>query len=192
MKIAIMQPYLFPYIGYWQLINMVDEFILLDDVSFITRGYINRNSILLNGKDYLFSIPLNKPSQNKLIKDTQLKFFDKDKINFLKTINMPYKKAPYFHNAYPVIEKCILNDEINLSKYIDFSIKQICDYLSINTKISKSSNILKEESLKAQDRIIYINQVKKSTIYINPIGGLELYNKEDFLNNNIKLYFFEN
>jgi hypothetical protein len=62
MKIAIMQPYLFPYIGYWQLINMVDEFNLLDDVSFITRGYINRNSILLNGKDYLFSIPLNKPS----------------------------------------------------------------------------------------------------------------------------------
>jgi hypothetical protein len=105
MKIAIMQPYLFPYIGYWQLINMVDEFILLDDVSFITRGYINRNSILLNGKDYLFSIPSNKPSQNKLIKDTQLKFFDKDKINFLKTINMAYKKAPYFHNAYPVIEK---------------------------------------------------------------------------------------
>lgn len=63
--------------------------------------------------------------------------------------------------------------------------------LSINTKISKSSNILKEESLKAQDRIIYINQVKKSTIYINPIGGLELYNKEDFLNNNIKLYFLK-
>ena len=69
MKIAIMQPYLFPYIGYWQLINMVDEFILLDDVSFIIRGYINRNSILLNGKGYLFSIPLDKPSQNKLIKD---------------------------------------------------------------------------------------------------------------------------
>ena len=90
-----------------------------------------------------------------------------------------------------MIEKCILNDEINLSKYIDFSIKQICDYLSINTKISKSSNILKEESLKAQDRIIYINQVKKSTIYINPIGGLELYNKEDFLNNNIELYFLK-
>lgn len=104
---------------------------------------------------------------------------------------MAYKKAPYFHSAYPVIEKCILNDEINLSKYIDFSIKQICDYLSINTKISKSSNILKEESLKAQDRIIYINQVKKSTIYINPIGGLELYNKEDFLNNNIELYFLK-
>ena len=74
MKLGIMQPYFFPYLGYWQLINAVDKFVLLDDVNFITRGYINRNSILLNGQPYKFSMPLDNQSQNKLINETKLKF----------------------------------------------------------------------------------------------------------------------
>ena len=67
MKLGIMQPYFMPYLGYWQLINAVDKYVLLDDVNFIMRGYINRNNILINGASHLFSIPLVKPSQNKLI-----------------------------------------------------------------------------------------------------------------------------
>lgn len=79
MKMAIMQPYLFPYIGYWQLISAVDKFVLLDDVNFIKRGYINRNSILINGKAHMFSIPIRKASQNRLIMDTKLNFNEKEK-----------------------------------------------------------------------------------------------------------------
>lgn len=95
MKTAIMQPYFFPYLGYFQMFNAVDKFVLLDDVNFIMRGYINRNSILLNGKAHKFSIPLEKPSQNKLINETKLNFSLKDKENFLKTIQLAYKKAPF-------------------------------------------------------------------------------------------------
>ena len=114
MKLGIMQPYFFPYLGYWQLINAVDTFVLLDDVNFIMRGYINRNSILVNKKQNLFTIPLDKPSQNKLIKDTKLKFDAKTKNNFIKTIDLAYKKAPEYNKFYPVLEEIINNQTEDL------------------------------------------------------------------------------
>ena len=72
MKIAIMQPYFFPYLGYWQLISAVDRFIVFDDVNYIKKGWINRNRILLNGKDHLFTLPLKGASQNKLINEIEV------------------------------------------------------------------------------------------------------------------------
>ena len=190
-KLGIMQPYLFPYIGYWQAINAVDEYVLLDDVNFIMRGYINRNNILLNGKAYLFSVPLEKPSQNKLISETKLNFLEKDKENFLKTITMAYKKAPYFNDVFPIIKEIILNSENDLTKYIKYSIETIQKYLNITTRIELSSNIEKDNSLKSQERILEINKKLTSTIYINAIGGQELYDKDAFLASGIELKFIK-
>ena len=190
-KLGIMQPYLFPYIGYWQAINAVDEYVLLDDVNFIMRGYINRNNILLNGKAYLFSVPLEKPSQNKLISETKLNFLEKDKENFLKTITMAYKKAPYFNDVFPIIKEIILNSENDLTKYIKYSIETIQKYLNITTRIELSSNIEKDNSLKSQERILEINKKLNSTIYINAIGGQELYDKDAFLASGIELKFIK-
>ena len=85
MKLAVMQPYFLPYLGYFQLINAVDKFILFDDVNFIKKGYINRNSILLASKSHLFSIPLENVSQNKLINETYIKEDVKSKENLIKT-----------------------------------------------------------------------------------------------------------
>lgn len=190
-KVAIMQPYFFPYLGYYQMLSAVDKFVLLDDVNFIMRGYINRNSILLNGQAHKFSIPLEKPSQNKLIKETKLNFLTKDKENFLKTITMAYKKAPFFNDFYPVLENIVNNDENDLTKYLKYSFEKIKDYLQIDTEILLSSEIEKDNSLKAQDRIIEINKQLDSTQYINAIGGQELYNKADFTKNNIQLNFIK-
>lgn len=190
-KVAIMQPYFFPYIGYWQAINAVDEYVLLDDVNFIMRGYINRNNILLNGKAHLFSIPLEKPSQNKLISETKLNFNDKDKETFLKTIMTAYKKAPYFNDVFSIVESIILNPENNLTNYIKFSIETIKNYLEIDTLITLSSEIKKDSSLKAQDRILEINKKLNADMYINAIGGQELYDKDLFANSNIELKFIK-
>ena len=190
-KVAIMQPYFFPYIGYWQAINAVDEYVLLDDVNFIMRGYINRNNILLNGKAHLFSIPLEKPSQNKLISETKLNFNDKDKETFLKTIMTAYKKAPYFNDVFSIVESIILNPENNLTNYIKFSIETIKNYLEIDTLITLSSAIKKDSSLKAQDRILEINKKLNADMYINAIGGQELYDKDLFANSNIELKFIK-
>lgn len=191
MNLAIMQPYFLPYIGYWQLVNAVDTFVLLDDVSFIKKGYINRNSILLNGKSHLFTIPIEKISQNKLIKDTKLKFNNKDKENFLKTIIMGYKKAPYFSYVYPILEDIIFNDDNDLTSYIKYSIDKVNSYLDIKTEILISSQINKNNTLKSQDRIIEINKLLNASHYINAIGGQNLYDKTVFKQNGIELNFIK-
>lgn len=191
MKLAIMQPYFFPYLGYFQMFNAVDKFVLLDDVNFIMRGYINRNSILLNGKAHKFSIPLEKPSQNKLINEIKLNFSQKDKENFLKTIQLAYKKAPFYKDFYPILESIVLNEENDLTKYLKFSFEQVKKYLNLNTEILISSEIEKDNTLKAQDRIIEINKKLGSTTYINAIGGQELYNRDDFKAVGMELKFIK-
>lgn len=188
-KTAIMQPYFFPYIGYWQLINAVDTFVILDDVNFIMRGWINRNNILLNGKTYLFSIPLDKPSQNKLICDTKLKFPEVEKLNFLKTIQLAYKKAPYFDDVYPIFSKIILTDDDDLTNFIHESLVEVCEYLELKTKFLRSSEIEKDNSLKAEEKIIEICKKLNTDMYINLAGGKELYNHNNFEKENLTLRF---
>ena len=191
MKIGIMQPYFFPYIGYWQLINAVDKFVIYDDVNFIMRGYINRNAILINGQAYKFSIPLEKPSQNKLINETKLNFSDSAKNDFLKTTELAYKKAPCYKEVYPVLNKIIYNKETDLTTFIKFAIKTVNQYLGINTEILLSSDIEKDNSLKGQNKIIEICKLLNASQYINPIGGVDLYDKAKFQNENIKLNFLQ-
>jgi hypothetical protein len=189
MKTAIMQPYLFPYIGYFQLMNSVDNFVIFDDVNFIMRGWINRNNILNDGSKFLFSIPLEKPSQNKLICDTKLSFSEKDKIKFLKLLTFSYKKAPFFNEAYDLVSKIILFNETDLVEYVNYSFKLICDYIGIKTKILRSSEINYDKSLKASDKIIDICKLLGETTYVNLPNGRALYNNKDFELNKIELKF---
>lgn len=112
MKLGIMQPYFFPYIGYWQLMTHVDTFVLLDDVNYIKRGWINRNNILLNGKAHLFTIPIEGASQNKLIMETKMNFLKMQRIKWLRTIRMAYGKAAYFLDVFPLLQNIMNNDAI--------------------------------------------------------------------------------
>lgn len=191
MKIAIMQPYLFPYIGYWQLIKSVDTFVILDDVNFIMRGYINRNEILLNGKRYRFSIPIKKASQNKLIMDIKMDFSQKEKEDFLKTIKFAYRRAPYFDIVMPIIRECVKFQEENLTKYILNSIYRILNYLNIDKRICISSELNKSKNLKAESRILEICKIMKADIYINPCGGRNLYHYDVFEKEGIQLFFLD-
>lgn len=191
MKTAIMQPYILPYIGYWQLINAVETFVLLDDVNFIMRGWINRNNILLNNKAHLFSLPLEKPSQNKLISETKLNFDDKTRENFLKTISSAYKKAPFYHQVSPMIEEIINNPEKDLTKYLLNSFEKISEYLGIKTQFLMSSQIEKDNSLKAEERIIEICKKTGTKTYINLPGGKGLYHSDAFNEVGIELSFIQ-
>lgn len=189
MKLAIMQPYFLPYIGYFQLINTVDRFVILDDVNYIKKGWINRNRILINGKEKLFTIPLKEVSQNKLI--CEIEFADNNiwKSKFLKTLNYNYKMAPYYKEAYPVIEDIVLCPEKLLTDYNNNSIKVINRYLGISTVVISSSSIYRNNNLKGQDRIMDICKKEHAVIYINAAKGISLYSKEEFTNNQIELYF---
>lgn len=189
MKTAVMQPYIFPYIGYYQLIDAVDNFIIFDDVNFIMRGWINRNNILLDGNKYLFSIPLEKPSQNKLICDTKLSFSEKEKLKFLKVITFAYSKAPQFKEIYNLIEEIIMFDDSHLVNYLQNSLVKTCEYAGIKSKIMKSSEINHDLSLKAENKIIDLCKKINTTTYINLPGGRSLYNPDNFKKNDIELKF---
>ena len=191
MKIGIMQPYFFPYIGYWQLMNAVDKYVIYDDVNFIKGGWINRNRILMNGEAKMINLQMCGASPNKLINEVEVLgnvIYDK---KLLKTIENCYKKAPFFSKAYPVIEDIITRDEKNLSKYLTYSIKRICEYLTINTEIIVSSTIDKNNAFKGQDKVIEICKLLGADEYFNAIGGEKLYSYETFLSQNIKLRFLK-
>ena len=191
MKLGIMQPYIFPYIGYFQLINAVDKFVIYDDVNFINKGWINRNRILNNGKDSLFTIPLKEASQNKLINEIDVNWDSAWKSKFIKTLEQCYKKAPFYSEILPIIEQTLSIDNEPVSKVIEHNLRLICNYLDIKTEIISSSAIYQNTHLKAQERILDICLQEKSSQYINPIGGLELYDKDFFEAKNLQLSFIK-
>jgi hypothetical protein len=190
MKIAIMQPYYFPYIGYFQLINAVDEFVIYDNIEFTKKGWINRNRILVNGTDAVVSLPIKKDSDylnvnERFLADT----WDIERKKMLNRITESYRKAPYFKETYEVLEKCILYEDHNLFKFILHSVQTVMQYLKIDTKLVVSSSVPIDHQLKSNEKVMAICKERGADIYINPIGGLELYDKEIFKKNNLKLQF---
>ena len=190
-RVAIMQPYFFPYIGYFQLINAVDTFVFYDDVNFIKRGWINRNNILINNQPSLITIPLEKPSQNKLINQTKIsKEFNSNEL--LKKIAFAYKKAPHYSIVMPLIEKILTGKHTTISELAAHSITGVLQYLEIEKETCFSSACFSETlGQEKASRLISICKLLNAKSYINAPGGKSLYSKEVFAKNKIELYFIE-
>ncbi len=192
MKLSIMQPYFFPYLGYWQLIASSDAFVIYDDVNFIKGGWINRNRYLYQGEAKYFNITMSGASPNKKINEISLmrspRFHPGKKL--LSTLQMAYQKAPMYHEILPVLETIILHPEDNLARYLEYSICALCDYLEIDTKILVSSQITQKDSRLAKEKkVIDICRCLGADTYINAIGGQALYSREEFEQAGICLYF---
>lgn len=189
--IGIMQPYFFPYIGYWQLMNAVDEYVVYDDVNYIKGGWINRNRILSNGEPMYFNVQLSKASPNKKINEIDI--FDDPRLSkkLFLTLERCYKKAPYYDDVYPVLENIFSKMNGNLAQFLFLSISEICRYIGITTKLILSSELEKDTSLAAEAKVIDIVKRLEGTKYLNAIGGQELYSKEHFSNNGIELSFLK-
>lgn len=188
MKTAIMQPYFFPYLGYFQLINAVDTFVFLDDVNFIKKGYINRNSILLNNKAHLLTLPVSKISQNKRINEHTI---SNNIEALLKTIEHAYRKAPFYKEVAPLLIKMFTFDETNLSRYLGYQLTSICEYLDIKCRFLYASELNVETTIKGQERILSLCKMLQTTRYINANGGKHLYNEQAFEQVGIKLNFIQ-
>lgn len=192
-EIAIMQPYIFPYIGYFQLVNYVDKFVFYDDVSFIKQGWINRNKIITNDKELLFTIPLTNGSSNILIHDVNINhnIFKKTKNKLYKSIEQSYGKSEYFSEVNEIIRSVFDLETDSISEMAQYSVKAIAKYLGLNTEFSNSKNVYKNESLSGQDRVIDIVRKEKASRYTNPIGGRNLYDSGTFKENGIELSFLK-
>jgi len=192
MKVAVMQPYLFPYIGYFQLINAVDSFVLLDDVNYIKKGWINRNRILINGAPYTFSLPLKKVSQNKRICDLDLADeFGSWVSQFAKKFRYAYSGAPACDEIGLFLQKMTLWDDVHLVDVLEKTLQALCARLQISTKFYRSSCIDYNPSFRGQDRIVEICLSLGATDYINMNGGRELYKTFAFKQKGLCLHFLE-
>lgn len=190
MTIAVMQPYFFPYIGYFQLMNVVDQFVVYDNIEFSRKGWINRNRVLVNGADIFVTIPLKKDSDYLMIHERFLADnWSTESVKILNRIRESYRRAPYFKEIMPFLEDLINYREPNLFLFLYNSIFQVKRLLGISATLVVSSTISIDHSLRSQEKVIALCKAQNATKYFNPIGGLNLYDKQRFLQEGLHLNF---
>jgi hypothetical protein len=188
MKLGIMQPYLFPFVAYFQLAKAVDTYVIYDDVNYIKRGWINRNSILVNKKEHRFTVAIEKPSQNKLICELSI---NDDFVKLTRTIRESYSKAPFFPQSFQLLHDIFSFQDKNLGRFVANSIVSISRYLGIEAEFILSSTLHKNNSLKSKDKILHICEILGADTYVNAIGGQEMYDRQEFASRNIELKFLK-
>ncbi|MEL7146192.1 MAG: WbqC family protein [Bacteroidota bacterium] len=203
MKIGIMQPYFFPYIGYFQLISSVDKFLIYEHISFRKRSWITRNRILNkgNGDTEFITVPVKSASSFKKISEITI---DEEKAwrkKILNSVYSNYNRAWHFDEVFPFFEHLFYMEAHNLHEFNALTTKKICDLLEISTTITYEHEdcLTLEESLphmaeenglevKTQ-RIIELCKKEKADTYVNPPGGRELYDKQQFATHDVYLKF---
>ena len=195
MKLGIMQPYLFPYIGYFQLINAVDNFVVYDDVQYIKNGWINRNAVLQSGgnaSSAQFTFSVRHDSFEKNINERYYSdAFPIEAKRFLKTLYYTYHNAPYYADTVELIQEILAYNDRCVSQYNTYSLQKISAQLGIKTKFLQSSTLKIPSELKAQDRVLWVCNHLGATTYVNSIGGQSLYCKEAFADERLALHFLK-
>ena len=189
MKLAVMQPYFFPYLGYFQLAAAVDRFVILDDVNFIKGGWINRNRILLRGHPLLFSVPLEHPSPYVAIHKTRLAHDSRSRRKLFATIEQCYRRAPHFETVYPLIRSVLANEPEFVGQLARQSVLAVANFLELSTNFVPTSCAYGNNELKGVARVIDICRREGATEYYNLPGGTVLYDQTAFAEADIDLRF---
>ena len=190
MKLTIMQPYFFPYLGYFQLIFASDKFVFYDDVNYIKGGWINRNRILLDGEARFFTVPLRGASSfvpiNRVgVNEQNAKW----RGNMLDTLRMAYWRAPYRDSGVGLMEGVLASRCDSIADLALASVRTVLDYLSLVRDLVRSSQAYDNQLLKAQDRVLDICRKESADVYINAIGGAKLYQADRFVLQGCELRF---
>jgi hypothetical protein len=192
MKFAVMQPYFLPYIGYFQLMDMVDTFVLYDNVEYTKKGWINRNRFLLNGRPQYFSVNLEKASDFATIRERRISsVFTQERIKILNRMQNAYRRAPYFEQTYPLLTDCLMCAEISLFDFIMSSVRRVARHLDIDTEIVVSSTLPIDHNLKNKYKLWALSRHLGIKKYVNPIGGAKLYDKDEFSAEGVDLVFHQ-
>ena len=190
MILASHQPYLFPYLGYWQLINAADLFLIGDNFSYMRKSWINRNHILINGNPNWFRIEVEDASSFRSIIDTKLKPIGLK--NKLRTLEMAYHKAPYFADTFELASRVLRFDSGGmLAPFLENSIREVCAYLGIETPIGRTSDYPGNSDFKREFRIYDMCRRAGADVYINAPGGQALYDFDAFREHGIELRFLQ-
>lgn len=187
---AMMQPYLFPYLGYFQLIAHSDAFVLGDDLQYVRGSWINRNRVLVNGQPKLVTFPLRKGGQFDKINQRWLcDDFPQEAEKLLRTLKLAYARAPYKEETIELVRRILTYPERNLARFAEHSIRAICSFLGIATPILSGSEMGMPTRMDKQERVITIAKKLNAERYINPIGGMTLYCPALFIAHGLSLRF---
>jgi hypothetical protein len=190
MKIAIMQPYFFPYVGYFKLLAQVDKFVIYDDVQFTKKGWINRNYLSSSSGPWLFSIPVVNASAIELIRDKRIApEYSRSKL--ISRIEQNYHKLTS-REKMAQVSNIINFDSDNLFEYIEFSLREMSKELNLEiNRVIPSSSLGDFRMFKGQEKVLQICKSLNADTYINPVGGKSLYDIDSFETNGIQLIFQE-
>ena len=189
MKVAIMQPYLFPYLGYFQLMKAVDTFVFYSDVQYIKGGWINRNRILGNsGADWL-TLPVQDAPHGNAINDRHYVGDRVTRKKLVRKIEFAYRRAPRFDEAFQLISNCFTIEESNVAAFNQSILMAVARYIGIDCAFSISSDCRIDQQVKGQSRVLEICSRIGATSYLNPIGGIDLYYPDAFSRSGINLSF---
>lgn len=188
MILAVMQPYLFPYLGYYQLANHSDKFVFYDDVNFIKGGYINRNNILANGQKQLFTLPVEKASSFTKINELH---FAANRKKIIRSIEQNYRKAPYFEAVMPLVDQVLTSSETQVARLCRDSVLIVFEYLGYKLDYCFSSELDYDKSASAAEKLYAMCDLINADKYCNMKNGEVLYKKELFQEKNIELSFLE-
>lgn len=171
--------------------NIVDCFVIYDDVNFIKRGWINRNRILINGEPRYLTVPILDASQNRRICDLTIDDSGSWRDKTLKSIEGAYKKSPWFAEVFPVLEGIVRHDERGLADYLKYQLVRLAEFLGIETEIIGSSRHYANTGLSGQARIIDICRRENADVYINAEGGMVLYDSTAFREAGLEIRFIK-
>lgn len=193
MTLAIMQPYFFPYVGYFQLIHAADKFVFYDDVAFRKKGWIQRNKILVNGGEHIFTVPIKNASSFVAINHTGInrQLYDRWKTDFLKTLAMSYGKAPHYKAVYELVEAVLNEPHDTIATLGTASVVACCNYIGLKKELVLTADRYHNNELRSQERVLDICRQEGATTYVNAIGGKELYAVDDFAARGIELKFIK-
>lgn len=189
-RIAIMQPYFLPYIGYFQLMAAVDLFIVYDNIKYTKKGWINRNRILRDGADTLISLPLKAGADSLHVRERELAAdFDPGKL--LRQVAGAYRHAPGFAETLPLVERILGYPDRNLFGFLHHSMVETCRHLGIASQVEVSSTFAIDHGLKAQEKVLALCAAAGAETYVNAIGGTDLYSSSAFRARGVELRFLK-
>ncbi|WP_176314457.1 WbqC family protein [Burkholderia vietnamiensis] len=191
MRLAIMQPYLFPYLGYFQLAAAVDRFVFYDDVAFIKNGWINRNRILLSGCAHYLTVPLAGAGSSHRIGDVRMQPRERWLPRLRESLRHAYARAPYYPTVSALFERVVSYETDSIGDLAAHSVVEVCRFVGIGPEFVATSSGYGNDALKGQARVLDICARERARTYVNLPGRRNLYHRAAFAETGLELEFIE-
>ena len=188
---AIMQPYFFPYLGYFQLLRAADIFIFHDDVQYIKAGWVNRNRILLGGQAGWLTLPVRSAEHTRAINERYYVLEPAVVGDLLRKLEAAYRQAPQFTAVFPIVREIMEFESANVAAFNINLVSRLCRKLGIAPRFYLASALEKDHRLTGQERVIELCRRVGASCYVNPIGGRHLYDRHVFAHYGIQLRFLK-